>query len=129
MVKLRPEPSQRELDFDAEPADPAAVASVEEVQRVVAILTEKGQLTAAEICRELERPASENNKRKVRAVARAAFPGIVSFVGSDGYKLLRQCTLEEAWAAVHGLENIERDTVTKKKLLLDAIHSGKVGPS
>lgn len=127
MVRINTSPRQDEMNFAAAPADPSAVASVEEVQQVVEILTGKGQLTAAEICVQLGRPANENNKRKVRAVARAAFPGIISFVGSDGYKLLRQCSLDEAWAAVHALENIERDTVCKKKLLLDAIHTGKVG--
>lgn len=119
---------QAEMNFEA-PADPSAVATAEEVEKVVVILERRGQLTAAEICVALERPANENNKRKVRAIARAAFPGIVSFVGSDGYKLLRQCSIDEAWAAVRALENIERDTVCKKKLLLDAIHSGKVGTS
>lgn len=118
---------QPELNFAEAPADPAAVASAEEVEKVVGILSRLGQLTAAEICREMSRPATDNNKRKVRAIARAAFPGIISFVGSDGYKLLRHCSLDEAWSAVRALENLERDTVCKKKLLLDAIHSGKVG--
>jgi len=127
MVRLA-DSRQPELDFSAPPADPAAVASVEEVQQVVEILARLGQLTAAELCRELNRPATDNNKRKVRAIARAAFPGIISFVGSDGYKLLRQCTVDEAWACVRALENLERDTTCKKKLLLDAIHTGKVGP-
>jgi len=117
---------QAEMTFAA-PADPAAVASIEEVQKVVAILEVKGQLTAGEICHELGQLITENNKRKVRAVARAAFPGILSFVGSDGYKLLRQCTIDEAWAAERALGNIERDAHIKRKLLLDAIHTGKVG--
>lgn len=127
MVKLRQDPQQAELNFAAAPADPSAVASAEEVERMVGILATAGQLTAAELCRRMGFASTENSKRKVRAIARAAFPGIVSFVGSEGYKLLRQCTLDEAWAAVRSLENIERDTVAKKRLLLDAIYSGKVG--
>lgn len=120
-----PTASQVEMNFAA--PDPAAVASQKDVERVVSILSDAGQLTAAEICLKWGLKPSENNKRKVRAVARASWPGIVSFVGGDGFKLLRQCSLDEAWAAVRALENQDRDAVIKKRLLLDAIHTGKVG--
>jgi hypothetical protein len=118
---------QHHLAFDAKPADPAAVASPDGVRKVLEILGRNGQQFAAEICLELGLIANENNKRKVRAIARAAFPYIISFAGSDGYKLLRQASIEEAYAVLHAIEASERDLICKKRLLLDAIHSGKVG--
>ena len=131
----RTTPGQGELDLTASaPVDPAAVASVKDVERVVALLQEHAMLTAAEICEKFGWQATENRKRKVRSIARAAFPGILSFSmakddGSrfDGYKLLSRCTLAEAWAVIHALESLERDLVARKKLLLDQIHTGKVG--
>lgn len=117
---------QTELNLAA-PPDPAAVASPEDVERVVTILRSHGQLTAVEICREMGLAITENNKRKVRAVARAAFPGIISFVGSEGYKLLEQCSLDEAWAADAALACQQKDISAKRLLLRKAINDGKVG--
>lgn len=119
--------SQQHLPLGAKPVDSAAVASPEDVQKLVEILAAKGQLFAVEICQEMGLPPSENNKRKVRAIARAAFPGIISFAGSDGYKLIRQASIEEAYRVLHAIEASERDLIAKKRLILDAIHSGKVG--
>ena len=108
-------------------ADEAPVATVADVEQLVGVLERCGQQTAAEVCVELGWIANENNKRKIRKAASAGFPGILSFVGSAGYKLLKHCTLEEAYAAEGALANDERVIVLKRKLLLDAIHSGKVG--
>ncbi|HYF52627.1 MAG TPA: hypothetical protein VEA41_00020 [Salinarimonas sp.] len=124
---------QTAINFDV-PPEQAAIASKNDVARLTMVLTRFGMLTAAEICTRMARKPTDNNKRRVRAAARAAFPQILSFSirrddGSrlEGYKLLRECTIEEAWAAVNHLASQERDIVHRKKLLLDEIHSGRIG--
>lgn len=88
---------QIEMTFD-KPVQPSAGATIEEVERVVGVLQVGIWMTAAEIAAQLGLEPTENNKRKVRAVAEAARPGIVSYPNSTGYKLAKLCTQEE-WAA------------------------------
>ena len=118
-----PASGQAELSFDAKPVHPTAVASIEEVQKVVTILGQFGMLTSGEICVKLGLLVNDNNKRKVRAIARASYPGILSFVGSDGYKLAKDCTLEEIWAARNALARGKRDLICKELLLDQLIFS------
>ena len=99
------------------------MASREDVERVVAILQANGALKAAEIAALMGLPATENSKRKVRAIARAARPGILSFPNSDGYKLSKDCTLEEINVCVSHWDSVIRDATWTKKLFLDLVYS------
>lgn len=115
---------QEELDFTAKPAaDPSAVASIDDVEKVVAILKANGLQTAAQICAKLGLEATETSKRKVRAVAKAARPHIVSFPNSKGYKLAADCSVEEIWAWISSLEAEIVDRTQTKKLALDYYYS------
>ena len=99
-----------------EGGDCAPVASIEDVRKVSEILARLGQLTAAEITRELGLVPNENSKRRVRAIARAARPGIVSFPNSAGYKLFEQCTVEEIRSCVNHWASVERDAAQTRLL-------------
>jgi hypothetical protein len=71
---------------------PVPKVKLEEVSALVAILRETGQwMTRAE----LETIDPRYNERRVRAIAEAGRPQIVSHPGSQGYKFLGACTLEE----------------------------------
>lgn len=74
----------------------APEVSIADVERLVKVLSNAGkQLTASEIALQVYGLVTEDNKRKIRAVAAAARPRIVSFPGSPGYKLWEACTIEE----------------------------------
>jgi len=119
---------QLEMRYDV-PVDPAASASIEDVEKVVGILSRAERMTAAEIAAELGLPATENSKRKVRAIASAARPGIVSFPNSAGYKLLRNCTLQELSACISAWDAVIRDATATKKGYLEAYHSRSLEPN
>lgn len=116
--------TQGELDFHWKPApDPACVATRDEVEQLVGILSRHGRLTASQILVKIGLPVTETNKRKIRAAARAGRPGIVSFPNSAGYKLAKDCSLEELWAWISSLDADIQDRVATKKLALDYYYS------
>lgn len=119
--------SQLEIDYSAPAAQPvgeaAAVATAAEVEKLVQTLRENGKMTAAQICLKWGWPATDNNKRKVRAIASAARPGIVSFPASGGYKLAQDCTLAEIDGAIRSWDAQIREATVNKKLYLDLKHS------
>lgn len=121
MTRRAESPGQASLDF-TERAAPAAQPA--DVARVAAILAARGALTAAEIAAALGWPAGENSKRKVRAIARAARPGIVSFPNSDGYKLWEQCTVDEIERCIAAFDSAIRENTASKMLYLNRLHSG-----
>lgn len=82
---------QGELLFSA-PVSAAPVISSEEVEWLVAVLRDKGWVKAAQI---ETLSGGTKNDRRIRAIARAAGHGIVSYPGSPGYKLWSDCTMEE----------------------------------
>ncbi len=111
-------------EFSYGPAEKRAPeATVKDVELVVAILRESGQMTAAQIAIRLGWPPTETRKRKVRAIARAARPGIVSFPNSEGYKLLANCTLDEINACIACWDSVIRDATASKALYLQALYS------
>jgi hypothetical protein len=114
--------SQIEFNYSAAMA-PEATATVEDVERVVSILRTFGQLTAGQIAMRLGLAPTENSKRKVRAIARAARPGIVSFPNSEGYKLLSSCSLDEINACIATWDSVIRDATATKALFLQAYYS------
>lgn len=121
----RIDPNQVTIDYDA--PHPSAVATPDDVQALATMLAQYGQLTAGEICAKKGWPITETNKRKIRATASAAFPGIISFVGSAGYKLLKDCTLDELWAADAALAKEELAPKQKRVLLRHAINAKQAG--
>lgn len=116
--------AQFEIDFTAGPAalPESATATAEEVERLVNTLKAYGKLTAAQICVKWALPITDNNKRKIRAIASAARPGIVSFPSSGGYKLAKDCTLAEVDAAISAWDAQVREATINKKLYLDLKH-------
>ena len=111
------------------PAEADQTASIADVERVVNILKQKGELSAAEIAERLGLGVTENTKRKVRAIARAARPGIVSFPNSRGYKLASACTLDELHACIASWDSVIRDATATKKLFIDLLHGRSGGRS
>ena len=118
----RETPGQTELTLLA-PDREAPEATHEEVQKVVGILALHGQQTAADIAGKMGLEPTENNKRKVRAIARASRPGIVSFPNSNGYKLWEQCTVEELRACVAHWRSVERDAAQTALLFQNRLFS------
>jgi hypothetical protein len=120
MVRRLDSIGQESLDF-SEPTVP--VATMKNVEDVVDVLKTHGQLSAAEIAAKLGLPPSENSKRKIRAIARAARPEIVSFPASDGYKLWGQCTVAEIEACIASFDAVIRDTTATKMLFQNRLFS------
>ncbi len=90
-------------------APPAPKISPEDVARVVGILrAHGGWMSAREIATEIGKLGGPTRDwdRRVRAIASAARPQIVSFAGAPGYRLIEFCTMDEidhclsAWHAV-----------------------------
>lgn len=70
--------------------------ATEDVERLVGALVAAGTaLTAAQLSVFLFAVDTEGNRRRVRAIASAARPRIVSFPGSNGYDLIERCSEEE----------------------------------
>ncbi len=68
----------------------------EDVERLVnALVTAGTPLTAAQLSVFLFALDTDGNRRRVRAIASAGRPRIVSFPGSNGYELLERCSEEE----------------------------------
>ena len=111
----RTQTNQGELDFSAK-TEVAPVASIDDAERLVGVLREHGQLTAAEICEKLGMSPSETNKRKIRAAAEAGRPGIVSFPNSPGYTLSATCTDAEKLACLAAWAEF-REKITRTEVL------------
>ncbi len=68
----------------------------EDVERLVIALTAAGKaLTAAQLSVFLFAEDTEGNRRRVRKIASAGRPRIVSFPGSNGYNLIERCSRDE----------------------------------
>ena len=109
---------QPELNFAGPVAAP--VASQEEVEWLVTLLKGRGWMTAAK----LEALASgTKDDRKIRAIARAAAPVIVSYPGSPGYKLWSECTVPELDHCLKAWDSQIRDNTLRRALYERAYHS------
>ena len=109
---------QEELTFD-EPS-PAPIATAEEVEWLVMLLRGKGWMKAAQI--EIAARGTKN-ERKIRAIARAAAPGIVSYPGSPGYKLWVECSVEELNHCLNAWDSQIRDNTVRRTLYSRAYHA------
>jgi hypothetical protein len=102
---------------------PAPEVSAEEVARFVAILKKAGaRQTAAEISALMYGTVTESLKRKIRAIASAARPRVVSFPGSNGYTLLERCTLEEIRHGIAALESQGKSMIKDANIYRVAYH-------
>lgn len=101
----------------------APAATIEDIERVVAVLERNGQSTAAKICMHLGWAVTENNKRKVRSVAEASRPVIVSFPNSSGYKLFKECTVDEVRSCIGAWAGGRRRCAEVEAVYLQAFHS------
>jgi len=122
MVRVRPDdPGQIGLPLDAKHEVSGPALSVADVEALVARLQGAGWVSAADLAGRLGDGWSD---RKVRAAARAAAPGVVSFPGSRGYKLWAACTPEEILHAIDAFESQARDMQQRAHLYQSAWHKG-----
>lgn len=96
----------------------APIVSPDDVRAVVdALKTCAEWLTAAEIAF-----FTGFTDRKVRQIAAAAMPQIVSFPGSPGYRLFERCTVEEINHCIEAFESQGRDMMKRAILYRQAYH-------
>lgn len=97
---------------------PAPTVTPDEVARMVAELGFKVEwMTAAELSEALGL-----NDRKVRAIAAAAMPQIVSFPGSPGYRLFEHCTVAEITRCIDAFQSQGSDMLKRAVLYSTAYH-------
>lgn len=82
----------------------------------------RGWLTAREIAVEMFGFETETAQRRVRAIASAARPAVVSFPGSLGYNLWERCTLEEINHGIESLESQGKDMIRQANVYRVAYH-------
>jgi hypothetical protein len=99
---------------------PAPAVSMEEVALLVRVLGDlKGWATAGALAVHL---GAGFNDRKVRAIAAAAMPQIVSYPGSPGYRLFQHCTGAEINHCIDAFEGQGRDMLKRAVLYRQAYH-------
>jgi hypothetical protein len=98
---------------------PAPEVAPEQVEQLVAVLRDSGGwMTAVEIAARIE-GASE---RRIRKIASAAAPAVVSFPGSPGYKLWAACSVDEINHAIEAFEAQATDMIKRANLYRKAYH-------
>ena len=101
---------------------PAPAVTPEDVRVVVDVLRSVGRwMTAADLMIHLG-TASGYTDRKVRAVASAAMPQIVSYPGSPGYRLFEHCTVEEINHCIEAFQSQGNDMLRRACLYRQAYH-------
>jgi hypothetical protein len=105
---------------------PPPAIGPEEVEQLVSILRSvietdqnKGWMTAAEIAAQI---GEEGSERRVRKVASAAAPAVVSFPGSRGYKLWQFCSVEEIHHCMESFESQGREMFKRALVYRRAYH-------
>ena len=102
---------------------PAPEVSMEDIARLVAALKgNKDWMTAAEACGMIYGKVTETLKRKIRAVASAARPRVVSFPGSPGYRLLEYCSIDEISHGINALESQGKSMIKDANIYRVAYH-------
>ncbi len=116
-----PETHQLALDLRT----PAPAVSMDDVRHLVTVLREADQrLSAAQICEVMFGVVTESQKRKVRAIASAARPRVVSFPGSPGYALWEWCTIDEIRHAIEAMEEQGQGMIKDANVYRVALHRG-----
>lgn len=100
----------------------APVITPADVERLVAVLAAGEWMTAAEISVALYGADTEGHKRRVRATASAAAPGVVSYPGSPGYKLWQRCSADELHACINAYTTQTDDMRRRRDLYRRRLH-------
>lgn len=107
-----------EFDFGAKAAP---VISPDDVASLVAVLGEgKAWMTAEKIAEKVQ----GWTERKVRRIAGAACPVVVSYPGAPGYKLWSLCSVEEINHCISSFESQARDMTRRAVQYRTAYHQG-----
>ena len=106
----------------------APKATPGQVHRLITELrTAKRRMLAAELAQIMFGKATETTKRRVRVIAKAAKPRIVSFPGSDGYDLYARVPVAELWRCIYEMEDAVASVLKDSAAYRRAIHSGYRG--
>ncbi len=98
---------------------PAPAVTQEDVAVLVNVLSDRTiWVTAGDLA--LQMPGYTD--RKIRAIAAAAMPQIVSYPGSPGYRLFQHCTIEEINHCIESFESQGRDMLKRAVLYRQAYH-------
>jgi hypothetical protein len=109
-------------------ATKAPKATPAQVDRMINELRRaKRSMLAAELAVILFGKDTETAKRRVRAVAKAAKPRIVSFPGSDGYDLFARVKIDDLWRCVAELEDAAKTLLAEAAMYRRALHAGYRG--
>ena len=115
---------QAEIVFSTA-TSPAPVATLDQIEWLVALLKagrtpkNNGWITAAQL---VALSGGLKDDREIRAIARAATPGIFSYPGSPGYKLWQECTMAEISRGLSAMEAQVRDMTIRTSLYQQAYH-------
>jgi hypothetical protein len=103
---------------------PAPAIKPEDVQRLVSTLKRQSTWqTARDLAALLYgKDCTPNTERKIRAIASAAAPVVVSYPGSPGYRHFDHCTMEELNNCTNAFHSQGRDMFARAVLYSKAIH-------
>lgn len=87
---------------------------------LVRLLQGRGWMQSDEILREAKKPVTEYGRRWVRRLAQRSGGRVMSFPGSEGYRLLVDCTVEEFHHARNALKS-QSDNMLKRVIEMDRI--------
>lgn len=105
-------------------ASSAPKATPEQVDRLIAELRKaKRSLLGAELAEIMFGKATETAKRRVRVIAQAARPRVVSFPGSDGYDLWARCKQPDILHSIDAMRAAGRALLDEAMVLDRAYHS------
>lgn len=100
----------------------------EDVQRLVAELEKcEGWATAEELAGKMSTEEDKVTDRKVRKIASAAMPQVVSYPGSPGYRLFQKCTVAEILHCIASFDSQAREMKIRAQLYTTAYHRGYRG--
>lgn len=115
-----------ELGITIESRAPKATPA--QVDRMITELRKaKRSMLAAELANIMFGKDTETAKRRVRAVAKAAKPRIVSFPGSDGYDLFARVKIDDLWRCIAEIEDAAKTLFGEAAMYRRALHSGYRG--
>lgn len=102
------------------PEPEVSAAEIAQLTRV--LFAAGGWLTAREILAQLNWAQAEHVMRKIRLIASAAAPAVVSYPGSPGYKLWSLCTVEEINHCIEAFESQGKDMLKRAVAYRQAYH-------
>ena len=118
------------MDAELDIKLPKPAIGPEDIGRVVDVLKGAlGWMTAKEIAERLYGAASPSLERKIRAIASAAAPQIVSYPGSPGYRLwTAELPMAEISHCIDALQAQGQDMIRRANVYRAAYHRRYRGP-